>query len=82
MKVNRTTEALPTWSLGYLINGDAANLTGDEIELLDRWQKEWGVEIVDPVITNEETHPYFSRTPLFGEPAEVMDCVVQYRNNV
>ena len=30
--MNKTTEKIPTWSLCYLINGDATGLTEDEIK--------------------------------------------------
>ena len=32
--MNRTTEKIPTWSLCYLINGDATALTDDEIRMV------------------------------------------------
>lgn len=30
---------LPTWCLGYLINGDATNLTDAEFEVLQTWER-------------------------------------------
>ena len=80
--MNKTTEVIPTWSLGYLINGDATGLTDDEIRMIDRWLNDWQVQIVSPV-TDEEgnAHPYFSRYPLFGLPAEVEDCDILYSND-
>ena len=80
--MNKTTEEIPTWSLCYLINGDATGLTDDEIRMIDRWVNDWQVQIVSPV-TDEEgnAHPYFSRYPLFGLPAEVEDCDILYLND-
>ena len=39
--MNKTTEKIPTWSLGYIINGDATALTDDEVQTIDRWMKQW-----------------------------------------
>ena len=36
--MNRTTEKIPTWSLGYIINGDMTGLTDEEIRMIDEWQ--------------------------------------------
>lgn len=46
--MEKTTEKIPTWSLCYLINDDASGLTDEEIQSIDRWQKELGVQIVSP----------------------------------
>ena len=80
--MNKTTEKMPTWSLCYLINGDATGLTDNEILLIDKWMNDWLVQIVSP-ITDEEgnAQPYFSRYPLFGLPAEVEDCDILYLND-
>ena len=80
--MNKTTEKIPTWSLCYLINGDATGLTDDEIRMIDTWMNDWQVEIVFPV-TDEggEAQPYFSHYPLFGLPAEVEDCEILYKND-
>ena len=32
--MNRTTEKIPTWSLGYIINGDMTGLTDEEIRMI------------------------------------------------
>ena len=74
--MNRTTEKIPTWSLCYLINGDATALTDDEIRMVDEWVSQWQVEIVSPLMD-----PYFSHFPLFGLPTEVEDCEILYKND-
>ena len=58
--MNRTTEKIPTWSLAYIINGDATALTDDEVQTIDRWMKQWQVQDVSP-LTDEEgnAQPYF-----------------------
>ncbi|EXZ98027.1 hypothetical protein M087_4470 [Bacteroides fragilis str. S23 R14] len=80
--MNKTTEKIPTWSLCYLINGDATDLTEDEINMIDQWTSDWQVQIVSP-FTDEEgnAHPYFSHYPLFGLPTEVEDCDILYLND-
>ena len=59
--MNRTTEKIPTWSLAYIINGDATALTDDEVQTIDRWMKRWQVQDVSP-LTDEEgnAQPYFT----------------------
>ena len=64
--MNRTTEKIPTWSLAYIINGDATALTDDEVQTIDRWMKRWQVQDV---------------SPLFGLPTEVEDCEILYLND-
>ena len=32
--MNKTTEKIPTWSLGYIINGDMTGLTDEEIRMM------------------------------------------------
>ena len=62
--MNRTTEKIPTWSLCYLINGDATALTDDEIRMVDEWVSQWQVEIVSPLMDEDgSTHPLFQPLP-------------------
>ena len=51
--MNRTTEKIPTWSLAYIINGDATALTDDEVQTIDRWVKQWQVQDVSPLTDKE-----------------------------
>lgn len=62
--MNKTTEKIPTWSLGYIINGDMTGLTDEEIRMINEWQSKWNVQVVSP-LTDEEgnAQPYFSRYP-------------------
>lgn len=80
--MNKTTEKIPTWSLSYLINGDATGLTDKEIRQICEWERKWQVQIVSP-LTDEDgnMHPYFSSFPLFGLPADVVDCEILYTND-
>lgn len=80
--MNKTTEKIPTWSLAYIINGDATALTDDEVQTIDRWMKQWQVQDVSPLTDGEgNTQPYFTHYPLFGLPSEVEDCEILYLND-
>ena len=80
--MNRTTEKIPTWSLCYLINGDATALTDEEIRMVDEWVSQWQVEIVSPLMDEDgNTLPYFCHFPLIGLSTEVEDCEILYKND-
>lgn len=82
MKRNISVEKIPTWSIGYIINGDSTGLTEDEIRMIDNWLNEWQVEIVSPITDGQgNAQPYFSHCPLFGLPAEVEECDIIYTND-
>ena len=63
--MEKTIEKIPTWSLCYLVNGDASGLTEEELQTIDRWYKDMGVQVVSPC-------------PAFGLPTEVVDCDIFY----
>lgn len=63
-------EQIPTWALGYIINGDASALTEEELKMVDRWLKQSGYEIISPTDCNES----FSKYPAFGLPCTVVEC--------
>lgn len=82
MERNTSVEKIPTWSIGYIINGDSTGLTEDEIRMIDNWLNEWQVEIVSPITDGQgNAQPYFSHCPLFGFPAEVEECDIIYTND-
>lgn len=63
--MEKTTEKIPTWSLSYLVNGDASGLTDEELQTIDRWYKDMGVQVVSPVMDDEcNLQPYFHITRL------------------
>lgn len=67
----RTVEKVPTWAIGYMVNGDPTGLEDDEIKEIDEWMgknKAW--------VTATEGEPYFTHYPLFGKDSEVYDCVI------
>lgn len=74
-------EKIPTWSLNYLVNGDATGLTEEEVEEISRGLEEHGIhEVVFPV--DQDASSYFTECPLFGKPTEVEDCIVTYKNSI
>ena len=79
MKTMETrVEKVPTYALCYLVNDDATGLTEQEVNEIDRLLREQSVEIVSPP-SDEEWQPYFSSSPWFGKPCEVIDCDIVYR---
>ena len=81
--MEKSIEKIPTYALPYLVNGDASNLNADEIKQIDYICREQGIEVVVPITESEEggAEPYFSSVPLFGQPTEVEDCIIIYKNN-
>ena len=77
--MEKTTEKIPAWSLCYLVNGDASGLTEEELQNIDFWYKDMGVQVVSPVMDDGcNLQPYFSPCPAFGLPTEVVDCDIYY----
>jgi len=71
--MNRSIEAIPTWALCYIINGDASGLTDEEIRLVDEAMRKNNIEIVSPRYNEDISH-----YPFFGLPTEVEDCDIIY----
>lgn len=63
-------EAVPTWALYFLVNGDSDYLTDGEISLVKEWQTKKGYEIVSPIDEDE----WFDSHPIFGKGSEVRLC--------
>ncbi len=67
--MNRSIEAIPTWALCYIINGDASGLTDEEIRMVDEAMRKNNIEIVSPRYNEDMC------TEL---PTEVEDCDIIY----
>jgi hypothetical protein len=63
---------IPIWALNYLINADTDGLSSEDLNLVRNWEMSWGCNI--SISTSDKT--YFSNSPEFGLPCEVMDCDV------
>ena len=73
-----STEKIPAWALGYLVNGDpiydATEEDMDNINVfLATFSSKRGLVFGSP---NEEDTPYFTTVPAFGLPTEVYDIDV------
>lgn len=66
-----TVEKVPTWAIGYMVNGDPTGLWDEEIKEIDEWMEENEVRVVEP-----KGEPYFTRCPLFGKACDVYDCMI------
>ena len=47
--MEKSIERIPTWSLGYIVNGDATGLNDDEIKMIDDLFHKQHIELVCPV---------------------------------
>lgn len=80
MTMEISIEKVPTYLLGYLVNGDATGLTEQEVNEVDSLLREQGVELVCPPSSDENWQPYFTAYPWIGSMAcEVVDCTIVYR---
>lgn len=63
-------ERIPTWALGYIINGVASALTEEDLKMVDNWLEQSGYEIISPIDYDES----FTHYPAFGLPSTVIEC--------
>ena len=64
---------VPTWTLGYLINGDATNLEFGETDMIDEWLNRNGIlDVFCP--ENVDNESYFTHYPPFGLACNVVEC--------
>lgn len=68
----RITEAIPTWALCSIINGDDTGLEDEEIQLIQSWFEETGYDYV--CSPRDDAEPYFTPYPAFGKACDVMNC--------
>lgn len=66
-----TVEKVPTWAIGYMVNGDPTGLEDEEIKEIDEWMGKYKACVVDP-----KGDSYFTHYPLFGKACEVYDCII------
>ena len=57
--MNRSIEAIPTWALCYIINGDASGLTDEEIRMVDEAMRKNNIEIVSPRYNEDMCTEFF-----------------------
>ena len=51
--MNRSIEAIPTWALCYIINGDASGLTDEEIRMVDEAIRKNNIILVSAGTSNK-----------------------------
>lgn len=78
--MEKSVERIPTYALGYLVNGDPTALDESEVKMIDKICRTQKIEVVCPIRESVEggCQPYFSSSPMFGKPTEVEDCIVIY----
>ncbi len=69
---------IPEYALSYLINDDPSALEDGEIKMVDEYIK--GFEIKEgqymTVNIDSENEAYFTNSPEFGLPCNVVDCEI------
>lgn len=74
MDYQKTIEAVPTWALCYIINGDSEGISEEEAAEINQWLTDFKIDIVSPINDSEGNwSPYFKAYPIFGKGAEVVD---------
>lgn len=71
-------EMIPTWALGYLINGDATGLSDEDLKTVTYWEHETGYRVICPRGSEE---PHFTAVPAFGKPCDCYLCEVIINND-
>lgn len=72
-------EKVPVYALAYVVDGDPTGLSKRQVKKIDRLLLSQDVELVLPLMGGDDWLPYYSSTPWFGRPCEVVDCEVVYR---
>lgn len=68
----RIVEAIPTWALPSIINGDDSGLNDSEIQQIQDWFARSNYDYV--CSPNEDENPYFTHYPAFGKACDALDC--------
>lgn len=83
--MEKIIEKIPTWAINFIVNGEADNLTDDEIKEVKEYYKlyELGGAVIDSITPKEDENgniiPYITLFPAFGKDAcEVEDCEIVF----
>lgn len=75
-------EKIPSWALCYLVNGDTAGLSNEDITIVNDWMKK--TKFIDLEVLKYEsgdTYTYFTHYPAFGKATDVTDCIIKFQND-
>ena len=81
--IHEYIEKVPDYALPFLINGDDSNLSIEDISRFEVWYAKIQRQAdryqclitISPV---ESCEAYFSPSPCFGLPCDVVDCTVTF----
>jgi hypothetical protein len=84
MKIKASYDVkLPDYSLSYLINADSSGIDESDIKIIDDYMQEYydiadqcNGNVVIEIVDSEYAESYFSNSPEFGLPCNVMDCII------
>lgn len=65
---------IPEWAVSYLEYGEDENLFNREIDMIESWKRDNGLEGADPVFDFDDVIS-FDRTPAFGLPTNTVYCI-------
>lgn len=82
--VKEYTVKMPSYALSYLVNGDSSALNEEDIAIIDRWYNKLQARAdlfqCVVIIAPGDEEPYFTATPEFGLPCDVVDCTITFLN--
>ena len=71
---------VPSYALSYLVNADASGLEDEDIKATDNYMRQYYEEAEKAgghvIFSPSDEEPYFTHTPEFGLPCDVVDCTV------
>ena len=70
--------SIPSWALGYLVNGDRDGLSVDDLNTVNHWLDYWTVEAdsVNGILNISPTgeQEFYTKWPEFGLPCMCAEC--------
>lgn len=60
---------IPTWALGYLVNGESKGLSESDVGLIQRWTSQFETGPNAAFLFSSEQEEYFTWSPEFGPGA-------------
>lgn len=82
--MEKTVERIPSWSLCFIEYGDNSGLTDEDVQQVNDFYESYRkhgkvIQGIYPINDESENfESYFSSSPAFGLPGDVVDCDVMY----